>query len=762
MRWFVSIGLSLLIAVTTVYATQQDAEQEAQTLFDSTKSFYGSGEAIKSNLGNPLVSDDVNMTNISGTESFNAKITCNSGQNPSTDFLEVAMQTGSTGDITTLYVKLNKDLQGSYDAVMNVTNQTGAISGVCANGVISCVPGTWNSCKYWRWKVNSNLDLIVESVNLDQLGGCYCINNSCGSNLAVLNASVVIKDIGGGIAGAFQAIKPEYAISAVSMDPSGMSIRYAGQNMSGCQVYQGSSPSGVYNPKDDTSLKSATEQEVSVQQNIEDSTYQIAQTLIAGQNYDFKLCQIRRQINCVCPDGYQYDANTKRCYASIVCPEGGIYDPARQKCIQADAKIAVHNNGLEDFCWWGDTWQACYNMGSLYPYDSPPQFGGSCPYGLYEETGCSEEYYYCDEGGCYCLTGYYTFCKTPPWIVQAGMRQGDTVYFRIKITWRDGCRTDTGMAVALEDGSWHWLHDVVEWWCPGIYWPSPVSNMPQYTASSDGVYKFGIWTFAGDGGSRSLTSNTEVLLCRVGYSLASFDADYCTAEPSCPSGGTLDLSIGKCVALPATMTDIEDTCSEVSADPNCKLRSEKVDGVTTYKDFYPTGLVPQPVCKSNCDGSAQICDWWLKERQYFCQTQTEDFSEAKSRIKKVITTTDPNTLTYTDLRYTETGAVVESGTLVKPEAGILDTGSCRKACKTRKPVTNTTVSQYGTAAQMQASNTTYEFYYRECQNDVCPIGSGEELVKNCQCINDFAEAASIIAALDAAGKDMICSSGVKQ
>jgi hypothetical protein len=33
---------------------------------------------------------------------------------------------------------------------------------------------------------------------------------------------------------------------------------------------------------------------------------------------------------------------------------------------------------------------------------------------------------------------------------------------------------------------------------------------------------------------------------------------------------------------------------------------------------------------------------------------------------------------------------------------------------------------------------------------------------NCQCINDFAEAVSILAGLNAASHDLICSSGAKQ
>lgn len=54
----------------------------------------------------------------------------------------------------------------------------------------------------------------------------------------------------------------------------------------------------------------------------------------------------------------------------------------------------------------------------------------------------------------------------------------------------------------------------------------------------------------------------------------------------------------------------------------------------------------------------------------------------------------------------------------------------------------------------------YNYFYHECSSDnKCSSDEGEEVVKACQCINEFAEAAAIMQTMRQAGQDMICSSG---
>ena len=87
---------------------------------------------------------------------------------------------------------------------------------------------------------------------------------------------------------------------------------------------------------------------------------------------------------------------------------------------------------------------------------------------------------------------------------------------------------------------------------------------------------------------------------------------------------------------------------------------------------------------------------------------------------------------------------------------------CEVACKTRVAKTDTQVTTTGTVTDMRVTAQSYDLFYKTCINNICPAEPGEEVVIDCQCLNEFAEAASVIQTLRLAGKDNICSSGQKQ
>ncbi len=66
-----------------------------------------------------------------------------------------------------------------------------------------------------------------------------------------------------------------------------------------------------------------------------------------------------------------------------------------------------------------------------------------------------------------------------------------------------------------------------------------------------------------------------------------------------------------------------------------------------------------------------------------------------------------------------------------------------------------------TKAGFHTNSQSYEFYYKACEGSVCPLVEGEDLVKDCQCINEFADASVIMQTLRLGGRDFICSSGTK-
>ena len=88
-------------------------------------------------------------------------------------------------------------------------------------------------------------------------------------------------------------------------------------------------------------------------------------------------------------------------------------------------------------------------------------------------------------------------------------------------------------------------------------------------------------------------------------------------------------------------------------------------------------------------------------------------------------------------------------------------GSCQQACKTVMNVDNTSTNVAYRKSDVSLDATTPVYYYHACTSAGCPAGPGETIVTDCQCIDDFAEAAVIMQTLRQAGKDLICSSGQK-
>ena len=123
------------------------------------------------------------------------------------------------------------------------------VSGLCANGVIACDPGTWTNCQTYEWTWNAIGEVSLAVVPFTALGGCFCVNNSCGTNLVFGNTPTIMNVIGGGVAGAIQAYDARYAISNVVID--GMDATYYGQNSGAC-IASSSMPANAeqyyYNP----------------------------------------------------------------------------------------------------------------------------------------------------------------------------------------------------------------------------------------------------------------------------------------------------------------------------------------------------------------------------------------------------------------------------------------------------------------------------------------------------------------------------------
>ncbi len=210
---------------------------------------------------------------------------------------------------------------------------------------------------------------------------------------------------------------------------------------------------------------------------------------------------------------------------------------------------------------------------------------------------------------------------------------------------------------------------------------------------------------------------------------------------------------------------INDTCTGLEADSKCQLKEESVDGVRTYAAYNPTGLSPLASCKNftGAVGTYTKCrDWWEKDRTYRCETDTTyDFSDAQKRMEVVTgnVINNPTDLYYEDLRKEPEGTwISENNTVGLPPTA--PASDCEMSCKTSKPSIDTDASLSGNTSQFRTSTSSTDFFYKSCPivsgAPTCPLDPGETLVRDCQCQDDFSEAASQMEVLKSAGENMSC------
>lgn len=202
----------------------QTAEDRARGAAAAAREKSADSDAILENYVTPSLAGQP-ITTIDSSKTFTPNLAC---QKTAT-MLELLAQPNATGDIGTLSISRDKDLDGSFDEALTVPVPA---SGICANGIISCTPGTWDACRFFRWDTSATGSLKLSEAELTDLAGCYCVNNSCGSNLVWGNMASVLKDLGGGVVGALTSADARIGIAQASID--GPVIRYTGAQTTAC------------------------------------------------------------------------------------------------------------------------------------------------------------------------------------------------------------------------------------------------------------------------------------------------------------------------------------------------------------------------------------------------------------------------------------------------------------------------------------------------------------------------------------------------
>lgn len=216
---------------------------------------------IQTNVSAPLTSD-AEFKTVNGSESFSANLTCNETIKP---FLEIDYS--GTSDIL-INVKVDTDLNGTMDKTFAFSG----VSGVATNGIIKCSTNSWSNCKYFLWNISNN-NLTLQETTLNNLGGPYCINSSCGS-LSANQKTNILDTIGGAISSMYQSSNSNYLITRTQNN--GNKIVFYGQNYNDCQNFTDEAPSQSQN-LDTTNV-------IASQSNDENSVYYVLNQNVENQN----------------------------------------------------------------------------------------------------------------------------------------------------------------------------------------------------------------------------------------------------------------------------------------------------------------------------------------------------------------------------------------------------------------------------------------------------------------------------------------------
>lgn len=221
------LRLLVLLALTLpAPAFAQSAEERARAAAAASRAKTSDSDTLLQNYVTPGLSGKP-ISTVDSSKQFTPNLACQK----TAALLEVLIQPGSTGDLSSVRISRDTDLNGTFDASATLPVR---VSGICANGVISCDPGSWNNCHSFRWAVDPSQAPKLESVAMTELAGCYCINNSCGSNLAMGNLPTVLKDLGGGVVAALTTSDPRYGVAEAKVE--GPVISYVGAQSTACST----------------------------------------------------------------------------------------------------------------------------------------------------------------------------------------------------------------------------------------------------------------------------------------------------------------------------------------------------------------------------------------------------------------------------------------------------------------------------------------------------------------------------------------------
>ncbi|HOD72725.1 MAG TPA: hypothetical protein PKO27_17015 [Deltaproteobacteria bacterium] len=760
---------TILSGLAYVPAMAQNPTDAAGALGNQAIGKYGSKEGLNANLFNPLMSASTPLSTLDGSQQGAAQLSCPSSQR----FMEIFIQPGPSGDITTLMVNQDTDFDGVLDYSYLAPF---AVSGVCANGVIACDSGTWTNCTPYVWTSYADGRVNLQPAADSDMKQCFCVNTSCGSGLVLRNIAIVLKSIGGGVVAAIHHNSSRYVISDVKID--GTYAQYFGQDSTGCLAAVGGAnvEQYFYNPN---ALQGAVDAEAASQAGDPGSYYTMLTGVASVQSpMSLRQCRITRVASMtVDPSGYCHMLENvdDRCQAIASDPECSSFP--REEVV--DGVTTINNfvvTGLapslscRDFT---TTLQASCN------YVCPGDGGWQIP--CLNNPVCTVGGRMAVCSGGVCPLDAAVTCSSAPTCIANGEARLCQVQYSIQEAtggWSNGINvvasgnmlrfySSTASFVCVENpalpcmdwGGWGYYCDLGD----GRYGTCEY----QYGTTETGHVTFAPGT--------TLTALVEGpnYLCGWAFgggNVFGLDRGYYGAKVTFTIAGATvtGLSADPFAGLYRSSVSTNGSSLWISGIGLNRPGGEHWGSGSVRFDFSPNHC-PLPY-GTPCGGTPAACyqtcqnttcrDWWVKERTYVCKTGSYDFSDARRRVQSIRDSVQDQQTAfyYRDYRKTETGWQYEDSTYDMSGAYRPIVGACETACKTRRLVddTKTTIA---TKKDDFVTPSTYQFFYKKCTEAGCPVGPSEDIVRDCQCMNEFAEAAVIMQSLRQAGRDIICTSG---
>lgn len=216
--------IAFLVLVPSLFCADYSAD--GATLGKSLRGYFSDNSKTK--VIEPI-STTKSGTSVDGKSTYSGQVSC--GGASSSSYLELSYANAGGGDLK-INANMDRDLNGAKEYSYSTSVP---VSGVCSNGFVSCDSGTWNNCSYYKWGYSGAI--TTSKVSRPDLGGCYCINNSCGG-LSSQSPESILQSLGNGLTTLMMQYSKSFTVTKTNTTPTTAS--YWGQNADNCVAADGS------------------------------------------------------------------------------------------------------------------------------------------------------------------------------------------------------------------------------------------------------------------------------------------------------------------------------------------------------------------------------------------------------------------------------------------------------------------------------------------------------------------------------------------